>query len=356
MSAGGASVHLHYMSPLTGGLFNRGFSMSGTALNPWVLQENPLEKAKKLAAILECDTEDIRTMINCLSHMPARIVAQAMEHFFGYLYNPFSPFGVVVEPRTAPNAYLTQHPYELLRSGDIQDLPWITSTVQSEGLYPGAEFVSDAKYLSEIDSRWTELAQYILDYNYTADCAQKSIVAEKVKEYYLKGDAISRDTFDKLVQLIGNRLFDADAAMAAQLQASTTTSDVYFYHFTYRGAHSKSEALSKCNENFGASHGDDAVYVLSSNINTTTTDLDIQMTDTLVDVWLSYAKNGIPLLNNKPWTGVSTTSGAPLNYVEIQSPSSYIEQSDADFGNSAFWHSLPLQENQNLFPNVKEEL
>ncbi|KAJ8933690.1 hypothetical protein NQ318_008408 [Aromia moschata] len=45
-SAGAASVHFHYLMKKSRGLFNRGISQSGTALNPWVLMENPLEKTK----------------------------------------------------------------------------------------------------------------------------------------------------------------------------------------------------------------------------------------------------------------------------------------------------------------------
>ncbi|RZC39039.1 COesterase domain containing protein, partial [Asbolus verrucosus] len=49
LSAGGSSVHLHYFSDMSKGLFHRGFSQSGVALNSFSLQEQPLSKAKILA-------------------------------------------------------------------------------------------------------------------------------------------------------------------------------------------------------------------------------------------------------------------------------------------------------------------
>lgn len=82
MSAGGSSVHLHYMSPLSNGLFNRGFSMSGTALNPWVLAENSLQKAKQLASSLGCNMVTTREMIDCLRYRPARQIVQNVQQFF----------------------------------------------------------------------------------------------------------------------------------------------------------------------------------------------------------------------------------------------------------------------------------
>ena len=52
-SAGGASTHLFFMSPLTKNLFRNGISHSGCALNPWVMQERAQEKAHKVAALLQ---------------------------------------------------------------------------------------------------------------------------------------------------------------------------------------------------------------------------------------------------------------------------------------------------------------
>ncbi|KAF5304024.1 hypothetical protein FQA39_LY01809 [Lamprigera yunnana] len=48
MSAGAASVHYQYFSPLSKGLFHRGYSLSGTAFAPWTLLNNPLENCGKV--------------------------------------------------------------------------------------------------------------------------------------------------------------------------------------------------------------------------------------------------------------------------------------------------------------------
>ena len=48
-SAGGSSVHLHFFSKLSRGLFHRGFAQSGLALNPFSIQEQPSMRARKLA-------------------------------------------------------------------------------------------------------------------------------------------------------------------------------------------------------------------------------------------------------------------------------------------------------------------
>jgi bile salt-stimulated lipase len=81
MSAGGASVHFHYLSPKSRGLFHRGISQSGTTLCPWVLSESPLEKAKNLAAHLGCRTMNNAKMIKCLRRRPGYQITAFVKLF-----------------------------------------------------------------------------------------------------------------------------------------------------------------------------------------------------------------------------------------------------------------------------------
>ena len=54
--AGGASVHYHLLSPLSRGLFNQAISLSGSALCWWASLKRPLEKVKKMARYIICNT------------------------------------------------------------------------------------------------------------------------------------------------------------------------------------------------------------------------------------------------------------------------------------------------------------
>ena len=58
--AGGASVHYHLLSPLSRGLFNQGISLSGSALCWWASLKRPLEKVKKMARYIICNTYSSR--------------------------------------------------------------------------------------------------------------------------------------------------------------------------------------------------------------------------------------------------------------------------------------------------------
>lgn len=224
LSAGGASTHLHYMSKMSRGLFNRGYSMSGTALNPWVMVEKSLDKARRLAASLGCPTIFIKDMVQCLKSRPGRQLVQNIDQFFGFLFNPFSPFGIVVEPPSVKigEAFLSKHPYQMLKNGEFHQLPWITSICKDEGLYPAAEFLAEPEYIPEIKEKYLEIAPYLLDYNYTIienlHTNKKTVAQECLKEY-LEDIPISRDTYGQLVQMMGDRLFTSDSNLAARMHA-----------------------------------------------------------------------------------------------------------------------------------------
>ena len=200
-SAGGASTHLFFMSPLTKNLFKNGISHSGCALNPWVIQENAEEKAHKVAAYLNCPTDDNVVMLKCLKEQPAEDIVSSVAIFQPFLYNPFSPFGVVVEP-PSEQAFLLDFPSKLLEKGEIYKAPWIASATLDEGLYPAAEFVSKEEYFPNIAKDWDTLAQDILDYNGTSvDQMHKTMIAQAIKLRYFENRTMTPENFHDLTRV-----------------------------------------------------------------------------------------------------------------------------------------------------------
>ncbi|GLV38034.1 Esterase 6 [Carabus blaptoides fortunei] len=350
-------VNLNYrLGPL--GLFHRAFSMSGTALSNWALVENPLQKARQLGVIVGCGQVATQDLVQCLRQRSATQIQQAITHFQPWLYNPYSPFGPTVE-LAGDNKFLPDLPYNLLQQGHVADVPWITSVTSDEGLYPAADFVFEEKRLPYLDQHWTELAPYILHYDGTVPRAQQADVAQKIKEYYLKGEPISRETFPALVQAIGDRLFVVEAEKAARLQAQVNKSPVYFYRFSYRGGHSISEYYAKNQDNFGVSHADDWMYVASPDptwfAKYLQTDEDKKMTESLLDMLTSFAKSGKPKMSGIKWKPVSEKANDKIKYLHIASPDDMKMEKAEHLGHRPFWDSLPFKENNNIVP-VKDEL
>lgn len=192
-SAGGASVHFHYMSSLSDGLFNNGFSHSGTALVSWTFVQKPREKAHRVADLANCSQES-SVLLDCLRQLPVEELVVIAKHFQPYLYNPFTPFGPVVEPPSA-GAFLSEHPLVLLTEGRVRDLPWFSSTVQDEGLYPSAEFYSD-NHLPAINENWPEYAPFILVFNdTTSDVVKKQQISLDIQRHYMGIQPITERNF-----------------------------------------------------------------------------------------------------------------------------------------------------------------
>ncbi|XP_031331977.1 venom carboxylesterase-6-like [Photinus pyralis] len=359
LSAGGASTHYHYLSPLSKGLFHRGISVSGNALGAWTLQEDAAQKARRVAASLGCPTASSVELVNCLRQRPAVQVVESVRMFRPWLYNPFAPFGVVIE-KTGANPFLTDHPYVLLSQGKVQDLPWITSVTCDEGLYPGADYAVKDHYLPDLERRWEELASAILDYNHTLPAELHTSTARKVKEYYLKGKPIGAGTYNQLIQMVGDRHFVVSADKSARLQAKANKSPVYFYYFTYMGEKVVTYAAlwSLSEKKYGVSHGDDMAFVLSipSRQTSAMTTRDERMKDILLGLWRSFGKTSIPELKGATWKPVSPNPGDDLRYLHIKSPDELRMEVTADLGHRAFWDTIPFREDEYFMKKVKTEL
>lgn len=201
LSAGGASVHLHYMSKLSEGLFNNGISHSGVATNPWVVMERGREKAHQVGAYFGCDfNNDHRSLVECLKKAPLKKLVMTAKKFQPFLYNPFSPFGVSIEANHE-NAFIYQHPKNILWNGSFSKKPWIASQVLDEGLYPGSEFYKET-ILKMFDQNWTNLAPHLLDFNGTSsDENFKENISNSIRKFYFKDQQISIMNYQKLINV-----------------------------------------------------------------------------------------------------------------------------------------------------------
>lgn len=63
------------------------------------------------------------------------------------------------------------------------------------------EYAVKEHFLSDLEKRWEELAPYVLDYKYSLSADMHKTVAQKAKDYYLKGKSISKESFPELIQV-----------------------------------------------------------------------------------------------------------------------------------------------------------
>lgn len=347
-SAGGASVHLHYLSPLSHGLFDKGISSSGSALMPWVIAEEPLQKAKALANSLGCPTGDNEDMIACLKRRPSKqILTKLQPLFMPWHSNPFSPFGPVVE-HSKKNAFLSEDPYRLLKDGDVCDRPWLASVTSEEGLFPTAVFIDREEVLKTLNRDWLIIAPNLLDFNNTCSSTKRDVVSYKIKQYYFGASDVSANS-SKIIEMASDRLFKSGMGAAVIMQASAVKSSVYFYEFAYRGKTSLTVYLSRSQGNFGVSHFDDIYYLLSPPSSAQyITESDRAMMSTMTSMWYGFIKTGKPAApSGVQWSRIARKSvkNNNLSRMYIKLYNSMYPVETINFGNYQFWKSLGLKEN-----------
>ncbi|CAH0383767.1 unnamed protein product [Bemisia tabaci] len=82
-SAGGSSVHLLLLSPLTKGLIHGGISSSGTAVCPWAMipRELAIANTKKVATSCGCPSEPSEALLECLQKTPVEYIRNNFKNY-----------------------------------------------------------------------------------------------------------------------------------------------------------------------------------------------------------------------------------------------------------------------------------
>ncbi|XP_003247261.1 esterase E4 isoform X1 [Acyrthosiphon pisum] len=344
MSAGGASVHYHALSPMSEGLFHRGIAESGSAFCAWALAENTIQKTKELAESLGCPTYYSKDTVKCLRSRPELAIADSLKNFLPWRYNPFAPFGPTVETG-GTEQFLTDLPENL----PIQNVPLLFSFTKDEGLFPGAQFISDEEILVDMESNWNEILPFILDYNYTiSDESLRSEIAQKIKTFYFGNNKVSVNTKNEVVKMLTDRLYQEPVARAARYSASINTSPIYFYEFGYRGKYSLSDkySTSGSSQGMGVSHGDDTMYVVKTRYGNPHDNVeDAKLIPVMVNMWSSFVKTGVPDVGSSVvWSPVSKNPSDPLKLIKITQNQTFEQQEYSNPGNHNFWSTLPLTE------------
>ncbi|KAJ8670093.1 hypothetical protein QAD02_001352 [Eretmocerus hayati] len=347
LSAGAVSVHLHYLSPMSRGLFNSGISLSGTAFKCWAQTDHAREKAMKLGAALDCPTIDTKSLVQCLRKRSAHDITGALPLFMPWQLMPYTPFGPVIE-KPSKNSFLTRPPAEIVRSGDVYDVPWITGVVSEEGIYPLSEFVRNETILQDLDSNWEERAPILLDFNYTASKKDHPKIAKRIREHYFGDKPINRENIGILIRLASDRFFNVDSVKAAIAHSKAIHSPVWFYYYSYKTG-KDSITINSHIQDYGVPHGEDVYMVIGNDIIIPARDQkNLAMQNLLIQLWTSVAYNSKPKLDLE-WSKVDSLPGnlteTNFNYLHIAGPDNLTEEHNIEFIQYSFWKSLGLDDN-----------
>ncbi|KAH8358592.1 hypothetical protein KR093_001220, partial [Drosophila rubida] len=263
-SAGGASVHLQLLQQDTKQLARAAISISGNAFDPWVLQQGYRQRAFELANMLGCQHANSSAGLrDCLRLKDAKDIVTAVGNFLLIGYVPFAIFGPVVECEDAADAFLTQHPQEIISSGKFAEIPWLISYTTEDGGFNAAmllEKQSNGKELIEdLNQRWMELAPDFLFYRQKMESMEEvNNYSNKLKEMYLGNRSFSMDSYWDVQRMFTDILFIHSVAKVIELYKQHGKSPLYAYVYDNPSQQGLAQWLARRSDvQFGTVHCDD---------------------------------------------------------------------------------------------------
>nr|CAD7604997.1 unnamed protein product [Timema genevievae] len=331
-SAGGACVHYHMLSHMSKGLFHRAIAQSGSALNPWAFTRSSRDQAFKLGELLGCATDNGRELVSFLRSVPANSIIKAQNDVISDkeinvgLVFPFVPS---LENDTL-QAFLTESPMDLIKDGLMHEVPFILGITTHEGIIHIEQ--DRASYLQKVDKHFERLVPADLVGNRCP--VRQSEISDKIRQFYFKDSDVSERTLLQCIDLLTDTQYGLGVYMTLKEHAALCTSPVYYYQFAFDGklglfkrffglenikgdcgarVCDGSVSLSEANSESVARdvcpcHADDLGYLFFSSFNNTHLDKDtpeMKVLALMVQLWTSFANNGIPRAKEVTWLPVT---------------------------------------------------
>lgn len=325
VSAGGASVIYHMLSPMSKGLFHRAISQSGSPLADWtnIDLNTTLEHAILVAKNLGCDTESAKTIVKCLSEKSTLALVQASsnvmtEQAFGL--QTTIPFRPVVETRFEEEVFLADHPGTAL-GALTGTVPLIIGANKDEGVLNLPD--NDNDY-AVIDRNLQHFAPREVRKHATVD--QLNSFGQQLRAYYFNNGPVTQLTQEGLVNLLTDQQFMYPTAQTVRKLAGRNNT-VYLYRFAYNGNYKLDPLVyNKLGYN-GVLHAEEMGYLFYSkrynNADLTKTSTnDYRTMQRMVKCWTAFAATSKPYnltdedIRNVQWPQV--TSASELKYLNME--------------------------------------
>ncbi|XP_060530415.1 pyrethroid hydrolase Ces2e-like [Cylas formicarius] len=307
MSAGGISVGAHVANKKSAGLYRAAICQSGSALSklPATSQTDPKKVAYDIARsinpLISQDSEEIRDF---LQSVPADVLTNA--------YNANPQTGPVVEVEHE-NAYITELQFELIESGNFNQVPLMIGTTAGESLtFYGLLWIQLIAKALSFDLNEESLIPFNLN---PLPGTNLTEVAGLIKQTYSDNQPFVLN-LASFVEFTSDANFVRPSLKHAELQSNYTP--VYFYQFSYSGTVAQFHVIVDGAGKTG--HGEDVIYLLDFPGFQLTTDEEFLTRRRMARLWTNFAKTLNPIpdetdpLLNVTWPQVS---GSNIPYLDI---------------------------------------
>ncbi|XP_034249553.1 liver carboxylesterase 2-like isoform X2 [Thrips palmi] len=315
-SAGGTSVQMHLLSPMSRGLFHGAISQSGSAFNPRSSTTEGRENAYRLARLVGIDSVDDAELVKRLQQVPAHVLAAksesvltAEERSRGLAVHPFVPS----PEATTSAAFLPGMPHELLARGDIAKVPYIVGINSLEAGFM-LNRPRDFSVL-QLDKETENLVPSDLGLQFGSPEHQE--VAARMRREYFGDNVMPSD--EQLAQFYSDLFVSWVVHRTVNVFSRADSPALYVYHFSHDGGLSFSQRLLD-KKLPGVIHGDELGYLFTQDLlpSGRESELDTLVRRRMVKLWTNFAKTGTPngghsALLNTEWLPANNQSGLYLD-------------------------------------------
>ncbi|KAM9854622.1 pyrethroid hydrolase Ces2e-like [Aulostomus maculatus] len=278
-SAGGVSVSLLLLSPLSDGLVHRGIAESGTAAMDLLVLNDPLPTTKMVANISGCSTESSEKIADCMQNLNIdTIVTIVKEEQIRY-------------PINVDGTFLTKSVDELYNKQELLTVPFMTGFNNDEGGWLIFNYFAPPNWTEGIDRETlvTLLSVFVPNPD---DAMKRELMLE---EYIGSGEDRVKNR-DGFTELFGDMLFTIPAIKAANAHRDAGA-QVYLYEYQYPPKFMAARRPSFV----GSDHGDEIFTVLGFCFTTTHVILNYecsveeeQLSKRMMSYWGNFAGTGSP--------------------------------------------------------------
>lgn len=322
-SAGGASVHLQMLSPMSKGLFQGAIAQSGTAINPWAIQTEPQKMARNLANLVGCPTEDDAATVQCLRTVDAlKLVKMSPEAFVDSDRKRILKFAFVptvdLDVKNSER-FLPAPPEQLIAEKKHHAVPLITGLVPYEGyLHIGFLNFLLEENAKKIDEDWAEI--FLPDLRLPMNGSRNNEAVDQIRSFYMDGQPLSNTTMEGFLNFLSDEGFGEGLYYSVQHMSEINKAPMYLYNFIIDDELNFLKYLNNLHLP-GACHADDIGYLFRVEALPDVSEYSSAALarSRLVRLWTNFAKYGIPIphddpLLNSSWT---TYNNVQRNYLEI---------------------------------------
>ncbi|XP_055691178.1 uncharacterized protein LOC129794451 [Lutzomyia longipalpis] len=320
-SAGAVIISHLTLSPLVNeNLFQRVILQSGSSFTPWATHADAVGDARKAAIASGRCTEDstIEEFEQCLLEMDVKSL---------YKYSN----GLRTRPVLGgPSGVLPETPDEVfLQSLNRKDLSVMLGVTKNDGGFQLMQFfdiIEGTIGFSDTNYNSFKLLHLFLQKTRMIDVS--GTLAGFISLNLWEPDVVARGNFSEMLpgfyDTVNTFVIKAPVWKYAKMNASVNPKNTWLYTFDYEGEHTRhgyGEDTSKYPFEGGVAHSDDNIYLFPwpkevANLN----EEDTKFSQTVVDLWTSFATNGVPSSPEIPeWLPMETPIGP---YLHLNHPSS----------------------------------